>query len=92
MTDEKFLRLWGKARRRGYWVYTLTGLLYSCFSCAVAYAGLSWFFDMPIDPLMPAILTGIAAIVQLAVGTSAWRSREEKYHRLMAGRSVQAFD
>jgi uncharacterized membrane protein YhaH (DUF805 family) len=90
MTDEKFLRLWGKARRRGYWVYTLTRLLITCLCFAVPYVGASWFLNEPINLLPPAIVIGTVAIVQLALGPSVWRSREEKYRQLMS--STEAFD
>jgi hypothetical protein len=58
----------------------------------VPYAAVSWFMDKPINWLTPAVMVGSAAIVHLAVDPSAWRSREEKYQRLMSSRSAQAFD
>ena len=92
MTDEKFLRVWGKARRRGYWVFTLTKVLPTGLACAASYAGTSWILNKPINLLTPATIIGTATIVSLAVGPSVWRSREEKYRRLVSGRSAQVFD
>ncbi len=92
MTDEKFLRTWDKARRRGYWVYTATRLLILSLSLAVGYFGACWFWDEPVRLVMPAVMIGTAAIVHLSIGPSAWRRREERYRQLMSSRSAEAFD
>jgi hypothetical protein len=92
MTDEKFLRVWDKARRRGYWTYTLTRLLIMCSSLAVGYVGACWIGDKPVRLLMPAVMIGMASIVHLSISPSTWRSREERYRQLMSSRTAQAFD